>query len=250
MAPGIFQDPVGQDWAADIPQWYGARSSGKLFDPARHLAYAPPRAVHTLQDLCLPDSPISPVASTDPFPLLSEEALIEHRRELLSDAVLENCLSKTGPGSAQLRGMVPRYAPFIHQFWTSPEVLRIVSVLAGVELVPVFDYDISHTNIQLDSDSVDDVKKIPVFPPGAPAPNESNGSEGTCEDVTRPAKHAIVPWHRDSYPFVCVVMLSDARHMTGGETEIQRGDGTTTKVRSPQMVSLFHPLSNTFQVSV
>ncbi|EXJ61904.1 hypothetical protein A1O7_02335 [Cladophialophora yegresii CBS 114405] len=31
-------------------------------------------------------------------------------------------------------------------------------------------------------------------------------------------------------------MLPDARYMTGGESEMQRGDGTTAKVRSPQMV--------------
>jgi len=31
-------------------------------------------------------------------------------------------------------------------------------------------------------------------------------------------------------------MLSDARHMTGGETELMKGDGTTLKVKAPQMV--------------
>jgi len=33
------------------------------------------------------------------------------------------------------------------------------------------------------------------------------------------------------------VMLSDAQHMTDGETELMKGDGTTMKVRSPGMVS-------------
>lgn len=42
--------------------------------------------------------------------------------------------------------------------------------------------------------------------------------------------------HRDSHPFVCVVMLSDASHMVGGETELECGDGSSVKVKAPQMV--------------
>jgi hypothetical protein len=145
---------------------------------------------------------------------------------------------KTRPGSVQLRGMAPYYAPFIHQFWTSPEVLKIISNVAGVDLVPVFDYDICHTNIQLDTDDEEAVREIPIIPPGAPVPRGPDESGASAESNASATKHAVVPWHRDSYPFVCVVMLSDARYMTGGETEIQRGDGTTTKVRSPQMVGL------------
>jgi hypothetical protein len=145
---------------------------------------------------------------------------------------------KTRPGSVQLRGMAPYYAPFIHQFWTSPEVLKIISNVAGVDLVPVFDYDICHTNIQLDTDDEEAVREIPIIPPGAPVPRGPDESGASAESHASATKHAVVPWHRDSYPFVCVVMLSDARYMTGGETEMQRGDGTTTKVRSPQMVGL------------
>lgn len=47
----------------------------------------------------------------------------------------------------------------------------------------------------------------------------------------------IVDWHTDSYPFVCVTMLSDCREMIGGETAIRKGDGEVMKVRGPQMVS-------------
>ena len=36
----------------------------------------------------------------------------------------------------------------------------------------------------------------------------------------------------DNYPFVCVVMLSDTTDMVGGETVIQRGDGTLFGVSS------------------
>lgn len=36
---------------------------------------------------------------------------------------------------------------------------------------------------------------------------------------------ALLPWHYDSYPWVCVAMISDTTDMVGGETVIQRGDG-------------------------
>lgn len=47
----------------------------------------------------------------------------------------------------------------------------------------------------------------------------------------------VVGWHTDSYPFVCVLMLSDCTNMVGGETALQTGYGDILKVRAPQMVS-------------
>lgn len=46
----------------------------------------------------------------------------------------------------------------------------------------------------------------------------------------------VVGWHTDSYPFVCVLMLSDCTNMVGGETALQTGTGDILKVRGPQMV--------------
>lgn len=43
-------------------------------------------------------------------------------------------------------------------------------------------------------------------------------------------------WHRDSYPFVCVTMLSDCVGMTGGETALKTSSGEILKVRGPAMV--------------
>ena len=54
---------------------------------------------------------------------------------------------------------------------------------------------------------------------------------------TEPEEKFSVDWHRDSYPFVCVVMLSDSSKMVGGETAIKTGTGETLKVRGPQMGS-------------
>lgn len=47
---------------------------------------------------------------------------------------------------------------------------------------------------------------------------------------------AIVGWHRDSYPFVCVLMMSDTTHMIGGETALRTGTGEIKKVRGPSKV--------------
>ena len=47
----------------------------------------------------------------------------------------------------------------------------------------------------------------------------------------------VVGWHRDSYPFVCVLMLSDCTNMVGGETALRTGTGEVIKVRGPEMVS-------------
>ena len=40
-------------------------------------------------------------------------------------------------------------------------------------------------------------------------------------------------------------MLSDARYMVGGETELEKADGTTLKVKAPQMVSVNVPRDST-----
>lgn len=48
----------------------------------------------------------------------------------------------------------------------------------------------------------------------------------------------VVAWHTDSYPFVCVLMLSDCTNMVGGETALYTGNGDILKVRGPQMVTL------------
>ena len=56
----------------------------------------------------------------------------------------------------------PRYAPFINQFWTSPEVLSIISSIAGVDFARVMDYEICHTNVQLGTRGVEALKDIPA----------------------------------------------------------------------------------------
>lgn len=228
------------------------------FDPATHLDYQAPSRIVTMKDLAHEPTALSPVATTDPFPLLSHEGVLQHRRSLFSKAVVDNCLHQTRTTSCQLRGMAPRYAPFIHQFWHSPEVLKIVSDIAGVELIPAMDYEICHTNIQLPLGGPDAVRNTPIEPPAATEEaiqrlKEKEAEEKKVEEVEGVDKYDdsknIIEWHKDSHPWVCVVMLSDARYMEGGETELMKGDGTTVKVRAPQMVS-FTTVCRFFDASV
>lgn len=104
-------------------------------------------------------------------------------------------------------------APFIHSVWNNPKVLEILSKLAGIELVPIFEYETGHTNV-----SIDDCKSV-----------VKTGSE---ED------EAAFSWHYDSVPFVCVTMLSDCTGMVGGETAVRLGEDQVMKVRGPTQVRI------------
>jgi hypothetical protein len=102
----------------------------------------------------------------------------------------------------------------MHAAWKHSKTLQIISDIAGVDLIPQFDYEIGSINIS-------------VLDPEA-------------EDTTTLQANEAIPvtkWHHDSYPFVCVVMMSDASTMQGGETALKSASGDILKVRGPQMVS-------------
>ena len=90
-----------------------------------------------------------------------------------------------------------------------------MSKVAGVDLVPVMDYEIGHINMSTPSE-----------------PKQYNSDTAISEDDDE----AIVGWHRDSYPFVCVLMMSDTTGMIGGETALRTGTGEIKKVRGPSKV--------------
>lgn len=94
--------------------------------------------------------------------------------------------------------------------------------------------EISHTNVQLGSDGLEGVRTTPVEPPVATEEMIRNFEK---EKPKIPGDYRldklILEWHKDSHPFVCVVMLSDARYMIGGETELPKEDGITLKVKAP-----------------
>lgn len=122
-------------------------------------------------------------------------------------------------------------APFIYDTWKDPEVLAIVSNIAGIELVPVVDFEIAHINFSTKSETqkeeemavLEDRKQYEM----------DEGIAGCPWEDEKP----IVGWHRDSYPFVCVTMLSDCTNMQGGETALRLGDGNIMKIRAPGKVS-------------
>lgn len=108
-----------------------------------------------------------------------------------------------------------RHGKFIFEAWKHPETLAMISKIAGVDLVPVMDYEIGHVNMSL---------------PGKK--NEYDSERMISEEDDEP----IVGWHRDSYPFVCVLMMSDTDGMIGGETALRTGDGEIKKIRGPKKV--------------
>ncbi|KAF7563901.1 hypothetical protein G7046_g218 [Stylonectria norvegica] len=242
MAPSAIETPAPTEPQVPLSSHYTSSTTyngnGKSveFDAAKHLDFSPPSTVLTMKDLFLEPTALSPVATTEPFSFMSHEAVLEHRREIFSPEVLDNCLHYVRPGSVQVRGMAPRYASFIHKFWNSPEVLEIVSSIAGVDLIPAMDYETGHVNVQIGPGGLDAVRKTPIEPPMATEDairdfEKNKSKKQVVTDQTAP----IVEWHKDSHPWVCVVMLSDARNMSGGETELMKGDGTTLKVKAPQM---------------
>ncbi|CAE6443542.1 unnamed protein product [Rhizoctonia solani] len=256
------------------------------FDPQIHLAYSPPESRIMMKDLGKADEGIAPVGITQPFPLLSEQGVLELREELFSRHVLDRCTHTSDLAPCQIRGMScrPGFASFNESLWTHPETLRAVSQAAGIELVPIMPYELGHANVQLTfgAETLSKLgrepsraetpvvrkesvvpKIVPGFnnlPPLVPSTDSDTESEGDLLSPTSPGDKKLDPaiagamappshkpeperdehkpvvgWHRDSYPWVCVVMLSDATTMQGGETALACADGIVKKVRGPQM---------------
>ncbi|KAF9771048.1 hypothetical protein IL306_011325 [Fusarium sp. DS 682] len=154
------------------------------FDAKKHVCFEFPKRTYTMKEWGYENQGVSPIAASDPFPLFTEAAVKQVRRELLSED-----------------------APFAHALWKSPEAQQAVSKVAGIDLVHAFEYEIGHTNL-LFSDGEDE--------------------KGTNDNVG-------FSWHYDSFPSVCVTMLSDCSVMKGGETAVLKGDGEVLKVRGPTM---------------
>jgi hypothetical protein len=102
----------------------------------------------------------------------------------------------------------------MYDAWTHPKTLSIVSKIAGIDLVPMIDIDIGNINVSVQE----------------PLKNHEKLENQSNDDIP------VTKWHVDSYPFVCVVMMSDASQMIGGETAVKTGSGDIIKVRGPQMV--------------
>ena len=109
-------------------------------------------------------------------------------------------------------------------------MLRIVSEIAGVELVPQMDFEIAHMNVSIQSEEEKQAALAALTEKASRDADE--GVSGCPWEDDKP----IVDWHTDSYPFVCVLMLSDCKDMIGGETALRCGNGEVMRVRGPGMV--------------
>ena len=113
-----------------------------------------------------------------------------------------------------------RLAPFTYDAWHSPETLAKISQVAGVEVVPAFDFDIANINISVSGDKNAEI-----------CIGQNKLRDGADNDNL-----SSVAWHYDSFPFVCVVMMSDCTGMVGGETAVRKPNGEVIKVRGPSTV--------------
>jgi len=207
------------------------RKHGEIeFDPAEHLAFKAPPEIIMMKDIgYAEDTGVSPVAVSQPFQLFSSSAVQQIRDEVLSPDVMSKFEYKSNIAACQIRGYCPQYAPFVYDAWNNAETLSIISQIAGVDLIPNMNIEVGHVNISVKSeeetqaelDAIDREKK---------SYDADEGIAGCPWEDDKP----VVGWHTDSYPFVCVLMLSDCTNMVGGETALHTGNGDIMKVRGPQ----------------
>lgn len=121
----------------------------------------------------------------------------------------------------------------MYDAWNNAQTLDIISKIAGVELVPAMNFEIGHINCSVKSDQ-EAQEELDAIDRERQSYADDEGIAGCPFEDDKP----VVGWHTDSYPFVCVLMLSDCTNMVGGETALQTGNGDILKVRGPQMASL------------
>ncbi|GAA5865192.1 hypothetical protein JCM8547_008309 [Rhodosporidiobolus lusitaniae] len=209
------------------------------FDASIHLCYKKPEKVVTMSELKLEGQGISDVGVTAPFPLFTREGVTALRREIFSEAVYDKYSLESPITAFQGREFPKEVCPFIHEAWSSPEVLAAVSEAAGIDLVPIMDLEFGSTNFQLpsglDRDGFLSTSHDPKPQPLMTAEQDKEAREKAEADSGDGS--SFVKYHRDAYPFVAVLMLSDVHGMHGGETAVRTGDGRTLKVRGPSVGS-------------
>lgn len=127
------------------------------------------------------------------------------RNDILQPRVLSNHMmqSKLAGAHCQLRGMAPEAARFVFDFWTNPATIAAVSEAAGEELIPVFDYELGHTNIQIPhgQDRRKYVESLPIDPYGSLPKKEEYSAEYTVSGkngTTAEEETKVVGYHRDA----------------------------------------------------
>ncbi|KIX09696.1 uncharacterized protein Z518_00777 [Rhinocladiella mackenziei CBS 650.93] len=203
------------------------------FDPQKHLCYQTPEQIITFEELGLnPKTATSSVAITSPFPLLTLEGVRELRADIFRREVVGKYGSVKYPGVYRIRGYGPD-APFTYALWRSEAVRQACSAAAGTELEIIYDYEIGQLNVQLPADIDKNAPITENLPPAVPPKNSSPLEDGPAPESE--GKALVSAWHNDSYPWVCVLMLSDPVGMKGGETALRTGDQSIMKVKPPGM---------------
>lgn len=200
------------------------------FDPEVHLNIQEPEWRLKLSDFGYDDEKdgISDIAAVAPFQMFTEEAVRLLRNDLLSEPVQGNHVYSSERAPYVVRGYATTHSKFLHDAWMSPQVLGAISKALNLDVVPVCDYEIGHTNIQLGPKGREGVKDL-FDTPTLPLSDSERTSPSIYDD--RP----VDDWHYDYVPYVAVLMVSDTTGMDGGETAVMRKDGTTTVVPGPGM---------------
>ncbi|ODV66267.1 hypothetical protein HYPBUDRAFT_157460 [Hyphopichia burtonii NRRL Y-1933] len=202
----------------------GTKAVETKFDPYKHLKYyadeKEKEKFHSTRRLSMEDlrrshpDQITEIGVTDPFPLFTDEAISLMRYSYRSTSGLD----------AGLRGYVKNMdtinCPFIHSAWNHPLTIDLISKMADVELEIIYDYETAVVNISMKSEEQAAEERIKF------AREQSLSGVSNGEDIP-----AVVGWHYDSPPLVCVLMLSDTTNMIGGETCLRKGlrEGETTE---------------------
>lgn len=236
--PEATYDQLMQPAFLEVKEKYGDISQIK-FDPEKHLRVLAGGPVEfdkfentrrlTMEELALANKKqISPIGVSDPFPLFTDEAIDIMRFEMLDkENVLQHgrkIFNATGKGmDCAIRGWVKKRSQVCKQFtydaWNHPKTMELISTMAGVEVEIVMDSDIAHINYSMKSQEIADQEVA------------DHDKKSAADGADMPA---VVGWHTDSPPFVCVLMMSDTTNMIGGETYLRMGNGDLACVPGPR----------------
>eukprot|EP00948_MAST-09A_sp_MAST-9A-sp1_P001343 g1343.t1 len=189
------------------------------FCAQEHLCLKGPSELHSIEDFGYVPSEtpeaLTTFAATEPFRLLTEDAVDIVNSEL-ARLKAETTFSAPPFAPCVQRG-VAKYSPFINDLWKTPELSSILSAAAGLALkCHPMDYEIAHINVQ---DNVAEQQR-----------SETENRATSKNEEPEP----VFGWHRDSQPFVCIVMLSDIpADAQGGATHVRRKDGSEIALQFP-----------------
>jgi hypothetical protein len=217
------------DQAAAVEEGQMAQDSPR-FDPNRHITFEEPSDILMMKDIgYAEDVGVSPVAVTQPFQLFSPEAIRIMRSEIARPEVKEDHHYASNIANSQLRGYARKHAPFTYAAWNHPDTIAIVSKLAGIDLIPWSDYEIAHINLSAVKTEEQAQAELTAVRSRKSSVHSDEGIDVSASEDDKP----IVGWHTDSYPFVCVLMMSDCTNMVGGETALRTANGEVIRVRGP-----------------